>query len=311
MSSFAALGRMMRLNGRLTAAVLLLQALTLARCLQLTEITVPDVVDVRETVTLSCSYDMGTHKLNSVKWYKDEREFFRYSPLMPKSLMLFDVEGVTVLQNSTGQICNQFMCSIQLHRLNIRSSGSYRCEISGDAPEFKLAHGVGNMTVAVYPQFDPIINGLQHNGVQHNYALGDFVVANCSSDMSSPPARLYWYINDRNVPSDYLQPQHESTVENDGFQLRQRTLEIRFYIDEKRLGKLKGKLVLKCLARIDAIPQATRESTQIIYIPTTDELRNQKLINWRGSDASSLQYATLARFSVLFTVTLGGFRWFV
>lgn len=86
------------------------------------------------------------------------------------------------------------------------------------------------------------------------------------------------------VPSDYLQPQHESTVENDGFQLRQRTLEIRFYIDEKRLGKLKGKLVLKCLARIDAIPQATRESTQIIYIPTTDELRNQKLINWRGSD---------------------------
>uniref|UniRef100_A0A182TX33 Ig-like domain-containing protein n=1 Tax=Anopheles melas TaxID=34690 RepID=A0A182TX33_9DIPT len=124
-------------------------ALTLARCLQLTEITVPDVVDVRETVTLSCSYDMGTHKLNSVKWYKDEREFFRYSPLMPKSLMLFDVEGVTVLQNSTGQICNQFMCSIQLHRLNIRSSGSYRCEISGDAPEFKLAHGVGNMTVAV------------------------------------------------------------------------------------------------------------------------------------------------------------------
>uniref|UniRef100_A0A182NVE0 Ig-like domain-containing protein n=1 Tax=Anopheles dirus TaxID=7168 RepID=A0A182NVE0_9DIPT len=124
------------------------EALTLARCLQLTEITVPEVVDVRETVTLSCSYDMGTHKLNSVKWYKDEREFFRYSPMMPKSLMFFDVDGVTVLQNSTVQICNQFMCSIQLHKLNIRSSGSYRCEISGDAPEFKLAHGVGNMTVA-------------------------------------------------------------------------------------------------------------------------------------------------------------------
>ncbi|ETN64714.1 hypothetical protein AND_003534 [Anopheles darlingi] len=101
--------------------------------------------------------------------------------------------------------------------------------------------------------------------------------------MSSPPARLYWFINDRNVPSEYLQPQHETTVENDGFLLRSRTLEIRFYIDEKRLGRLKGKLVLKCLARIDAIPQATRESTQIIYIPTTDELRNQKLINWRSA----------------------------
>uniref|UniRef100_A0A182VT45 CD80-like immunoglobulin C2-set domain-containing protein n=1 Tax=Anopheles minimus TaxID=112268 RepID=A0A182VT45_9DIPT len=164
----------------------------------------------------------------------------------------------------------------------------------------------------VYPQFDPIINGLQHNGVLHNYALGDFVVANCSSDMSSPPARLYWYINDRSVsiapsidvhvpeckiivpfpaftvqpqvPSEFLQPQHETTVENDGFLLRSHTLEVRFYIDEKRLGKLKGKLVLKCLARIESIPQATRESSQIIYTETTDELSNQKLINWRGSD---------------------------
>ncbi|XP_035777318.1 uncharacterized protein LOC118458686 isoform X2 [Anopheles albimanus] len=278
--------RINRFRRRLPAIVLIaliLQALAShADGLQLTEILVPDVADVQETVTLSCSYDMGTHKLNSVKWYKDEREFFRYSPLMPQNLMLFDVDGVTVVPNSTAQVCNHYMCSIQLHKLNTRSSGSYRCEISGDAPEFKLAHGAGNMTVAFYPQYDPIINGLQHNGVQHNYALGDFVVANCSSDMSSPPARLYWFINDRNVPSEYLQPQHETTVENDGFLLRSRTLEIRFYIDEKRLGRLKGKLMLKCLARIDAIPQATRESVQTIYIPTTDELRNQKLINWRS-----------------------------
>ncbi|XP_058127030.1 uncharacterized protein LOC131290910 [Anopheles ziemanni] len=286
MGFLPALDRMAHLKVNLATVVLLLQVLSNARCLQLKEISVPEVVDVRETVTLTCSYDMGTHKLNSVKWYKDGREFFRYSPMMPRSLIYFEVDGVTVDRNSTEQICNQFLCTIQLHQLNIRSGGSYSCEVSGDAPEFKLAHGVGNMTVAVYPQFDPIINGLQHNGVQHNYALGDFVVANCSSDMSSPPARLYWFINDRNVPSDYLQPPHETTVENDGFLLRYRTLEIRFYIDEKRLGKLKGKLALKCLARIDSIPQATRESTQIIYIPTTDELRNQKLINWRGSDAA-------------------------
>ncbi|XP_049300303.1 uncharacterized protein LOC125773317 isoform X1 [Anopheles funestus] len=311
MHTFTVFGNTMCLNGRLIAAVLLMQALTLARCLQLTDITVPEVVDVRETVTLSCSYDMGMHKLNSVKWYKDEREFFRYSPMMPKSLMFFDVDGVTLLENSTVQICNQFMCSIQLYKLTIRSSGSYRCEISGDAPEFKLAHGVGNMTVAVYPQFEPIINGLQHNGGQHNYALGDFVVANCSSDMSSPPARLYWYINDRNVPSEYLQPQHETTVENDGFLLRSRTLEIRFYIDEKRLGKLKDKLVLKCLARIDSIPQATRESSQIIHIPTADALRNQKLINWRGSDASPLHHTDMHRMFVVLCIALGFFTWLV
>ncbi|XP_062545343.1 uncharacterized protein LOC134211945 [Armigeres subalbatus] len=260
------------------------QYFRLIRTLQLTEIVVPDVVDVRDTPTLSCSYDMGTHTLNSVKWYKDDSEFFRYSPMMEQNVRTFPVEGVTVVRDSPEHYCNRFMCSIQLQRLNIKSSGTYRCEVSGDAPEFKLAHGVYNMTVAVLPQYDPIINGLQHN-----YALGDFVVANCSSDMSSPPARLYWFINDRIVPSDYLQPQQETTIENDGFILRYRTLEIRFHIDEARLGKIKGKLVLKCLARIDAFPQGTRETTQVVYIPMTDELRNQKLINWRNG-AHSLHH---------------------
>ncbi|KAL9695266.1 hypothetical protein quinque_014551 [Culex quinquefasciatus] len=265
----------------LLSFIFTLQYLKLIRTLQLTEIVVPEVVDVRDTPTLSCSYDMGTHKLNSVKWYKDEREFFRYSPMMEQNQMIFPVEGVTVMRKAPAHLCDQYSCSIQLQQLNIRSSGAYRCEISGDAPEFKLAHGTANMSVAVLPQYDPIINGLQHA-----YSLGDFVVANCSSDMSSPPAKLYWFINDRIVPSDFLQPQQETTIDNDGFTLRYRTLEIRFHIDEVRLGKIKGKLALKCLARIDAIPQGTRESTQIIYIPMTDELRNQKLINWRSGGSS-------------------------
>ncbi|XP_065082408.1 uncharacterized protein LOC135704818 [Ochlerotatus camptorhynchus] len=261
-----------------------LQYFRLIRTLQLTEIVVPDVVDVRDTPTLSCSYDMGNHKLNSVKWYKDEQEFFRYSPMMEQNVMTFPVDGATVMSRSPEHFCNRFMCSIQLQKLNIKSSGLYRCEISGDSPEFKLAHGIGNMTVAVLPQYDPIINGLQHN-----YALEDFVVANCSSDMSSPPARLYWFIDERIVPSDYLQPQQETTIENDGFILRYRTLEIRFHIDETRLGKIKGKLTLRCLARIDAFPSWSRETTQVVYIPMTDELRNQKLINWRSA-AQSLHH---------------------
>lgn len=45
--------------------------------LRLTNIVVPEVVDFRDTVSLSCSYNMGNHTLNSVKWYKDDNEFFR------------------------------------------------------------------------------------------------------------------------------------------------------------------------------------------------------------------------------------------
>lgn len=52
--------------------------MTSADALQLTEIHVPEVVDVKETATLSCTYELGKHKLNSVKWYKNGMEFFRY-----------------------------------------------------------------------------------------------------------------------------------------------------------------------------------------------------------------------------------------
>lgn len=68
--------------------------------------------------------------------------------MMEQKVMTFPVDGVTVLRKSPPYDCKLFMCSIQLQKLNIKSSGSYRCEISGDAPEFKLAHGVGNMSVA-------------------------------------------------------------------------------------------------------------------------------------------------------------------
>lgn len=43
-----------------------------------TDLSVPEIVDFRDNVTLSCSYDMSGHTLNSVKWYKDRLEFFRY-----------------------------------------------------------------------------------------------------------------------------------------------------------------------------------------------------------------------------------------
>lgn len=45
--------------------------------LQLTEINVPDIVDYRHPVTMSCSYDLGENQLNSVKWYKGNEEFYR------------------------------------------------------------------------------------------------------------------------------------------------------------------------------------------------------------------------------------------
>lgn len=72
--------------------------------------------------------------------------YIRYAPLMPtKQIMKFDVDGV---QLSPDYVCNKQFCTIHLENLSKKTSGSYRCEISGDWPEFKLSHEEANLTVA-------------------------------------------------------------------------------------------------------------------------------------------------------------------
>lgn len=150
--------------------------------MQVTDISVPQVIDFRKNATLSCSYNIGTHALNSVKWYKDGMEFFRwvfvwqedhhkassneiernnawlkmtiiacgkwirYAPMMTPRYMNFKVDGVQTVEPTNS--CNTYRCSVTLVRLSPSSSGTYRCEVSGDAPEFKVAIEVANMTVA-------------------------------------------------------------------------------------------------------------------------------------------------------------------
>ena len=70
----------------------------------------------------------------------------RYSPLMPNNerQRIFSVDGVHV---GSDYFCNNKTCTIHLDNLSSETSGYYRCEVSGDAPEFKLAHDGNNMTI--------------------------------------------------------------------------------------------------------------------------------------------------------------------
>lgn len=70
----------------------------------------------------------------------------RYAPMMPtKQNMIFTVEGIHV---SSDHVCNEKFCTIHLDNLSNETSGAYRCEVSGDAPDFQLTHETNNMTVA-------------------------------------------------------------------------------------------------------------------------------------------------------------------
>lgn len=66
--------------------------------------------------------------------------------MMEKQILTFPVEGV-VFSKDRPYFCNKISCSINLDNLSTKSSGAYRCEISGDAPEFRLSHETANMTI--------------------------------------------------------------------------------------------------------------------------------------------------------------------
>jgi hypothetical protein len=71
----------------------------------------------------------------------------RYAPMMNPAVRTFYVSGIHLSEDHPN-ICNQENCIIHLDQLSKNTSASYRCEVSGDAPEFKIAHETANMTVA-------------------------------------------------------------------------------------------------------------------------------------------------------------------
>lgn len=57
-------------------------------------LSVPKVIDFRDTAVLSCVFELESSKLYSVKWYKDDLEFYRFMPNNVPQAQAFLVDGV-------------------------------------------------------------------------------------------------------------------------------------------------------------------------------------------------------------------------
>ncbi len=64
--------------------------------LTLSTIDVPAHRVVGDKATLICQFDMEGDTLYSVKWYKDDQEFYRYVPNDRPKLQVFKTEGISV-----------------------------------------------------------------------------------------------------------------------------------------------------------------------------------------------------------------------
>ncbi|XP_023348400.1 uncharacterized protein LOC111717119 [Eurytemora carolleeae] len=151
--------------------------------LRLLELDVPTHKVVGESAKLTCRFEMEGAALYSVKWYRNEQEFYRFVPNDRPKLQIFPQIGIKVERSRSSRQ------HVYLDDLQIEATGTYRCEVSAEAPSFRTKHAEQAMIVVQPPKHNEI------KGMKERYYVADSANLTCYSRGSSPPASLIWKIN--------------------------------------------------------------------------------------------------------------------
>ncbi|KAI5709881.1 hypothetical protein M8J75_003855 [Diaphorina citri] len=154
-------------------------------CLKNVTVTIPKAVIRGGTATLKCNYNLEDEALYTMKWYRNGREFYRFTPREKPQTKIFPIVEVPL------QIANESNANrLILNSVQLEATGRYSCEVSADAPSFQTSIVTSNMDIVVLPQTRPEIEGFRSR-----YRVGDVINATCKSYSSKPPANLTWSLN--------------------------------------------------------------------------------------------------------------------
>ncbi|XP_042879233.1 uncharacterized protein LOC122257801, partial [Penaeus japonicus] len=207
-----------------------------------TNLEVPRHVARGDTVQLRCLWDLNSFNLYSVKWYRDDMEFFRFIPSEDMKMSL-SLPGVKVdEQNSDGEL-------VVLQDVDLNTGGRFKCEVLSGFPEFYTADKSAEMIVVELPEEKPTIHG-----TQHEYHIGDTARLTCVSALSRPAAELTWEINSEKVPPQYLVPMSSIKYQSG---LEQTRLGLEFEVTRKHF--VNSEMTLRCSAKISSIYFKTQQ----------------------------------------------------
>ncbi|XP_029828078.2 uncharacterized protein LOC8042731 [Ixodes scapularis] len=206
-------------------------------CLRLLEMKVPSAVIQGRSMWLNCTYDLESDELYSVKWYKNDTEFYRYIPRDRPPAQNYDLPGVVVdmVKSREG---NVFVAAV-----NLSTEGNYRCEASAEAPSFQTVVGEREVKVFVIPDQRPTIHG-----TRAKYNVGDRVDVICKAPFSLPGAKLVWLVNDEEAMFHQVR-EYESLFDVNG--LQSTSLGLSFEVRPKHLAS--SALKLKCVSVISEV----------------------------------------------------------
>lgn len=212
--------------------------------LRMVMLDVPTAANQGESVELSCIYELENDVLYSIKWYKNDVEFYRYVPNDWPPGQFLPLPGIRVDLSKSGKR------SVYLRTVDLNSTGTYRCEVSAEAPSFQSVVAEGDLKVMVLPTEGPSITG-----GPSKYNVGDTVAINCTSAKSKPAATLRWFINDNLIGLGEYETEYATTLHEDG--LETSSLSLRFVAKDKHF--VEGAMRLKCTASISRMYTMSNE----------------------------------------------------
>ncbi|XP_040074257.1 uncharacterized protein LOC115311258 [Ixodes scapularis] len=204
--------------------------------LVLLSVDVPQAALVGGSAKLECRYRLADASLYPVKRHKDGTELFRYLPGDYLPTQVYHLRGVTV--NVTASDAT----SVLLKKLSLASEGTYRCEVSSDAPSFATVAGERVLSVRDLPKGGPKIGG-SHT----HYRVGDTVDVYYNSPKSRTAVSVSWFLN--GIP---VVPLHFVIITPNpfaGFEAFDSRL--RFSMPED--GFINGTASMKCVATIPSV----------------------------------------------------------
>ncbi|GFR06389.1 ig-like domain-containing protein [Trichonephila clavata] len=115
-------------------------------CLHMMALEVPQFVISGEETTLTCVFDLEQDTLYSIKWYRDDLEFFRYVPSDKPPNKFFPLQGLNI---DLGRSSNG---TVYIQDVDVSTAGNYKCEISADEPSFQTVSAEKMLTVIDWQQ---------------------------------------------------------------------------------------------------------------------------------------------------------------
>ncbi|GJQ72683.1 hypothetical protein Trydic_g1341 [Trypoxylus dichotomus] len=211
-------------------------------------VTIPQAANIGDTITLQCHYDLEGEPLYTVKWYKGQREFFRYIPKELPSTQIFPYYGMDIdIGKSTPN-------TVVLRNVQQNMTGKYGCEVSTDAPNFYTLLTSAYMFVVQMPVGDPEVF------VEKDiYEIGYPLKGNCSSPLSYPAMNLTWYLNGKRVKESFKVSVSAPDAGNEKRKPVSAIIGLEHEIDASTFKT--GKAVLRCAAEFFHLYQKYIEYT--------------------------------------------------